>query len=121
MRGVGTGSDSPQIGFSFRMAGTFKNARWRLQPFDSGRIEYLSRSARLSPLVAQLLINRGIDDPTRAVAFLEAKMGSLHDPELLPGAVLAAERIVSAIRENRKIVIYGDYDVDGVCGTSVLW
>ena len=48
-------------------------------------------------------------------------MGSLHDPELLPGAACAAERIVCAIRERRKIVIYGDYDVDGVCGTSVLW
>ena len=81
----------------------------------------LSRSARLSPLVAQLLLNRGIDDGARAVAFLEAKMGSLHDPELLGGAPEAAERIVRAIRENRKIVIYGDYDVDGVCGTSVLW
>ena len=48
-------------------------------------------------------------------------MGALHDPELLPGAAAAAERIVRAIRERRKIVIYGDYDVDGVCGTSVLW
>jgi single-stranded-DNA-specific exonuclease len=103
------------------MTKTFRNARWRLKPFDAGRIESLSRTAKLTPLVAQLLINRGIEDPTRAVAFLEAKMGSLHDPELLPGAVRAADRIVSAIREGRKIVIYGDYDVDGVCGTSVLW
>ena len=103
------------------MTKTFRNARWRLKPFDSGRIESLSRAAKLTPLVAQLLINRGIEDPARAVAFLEAKMGSLHDPELLPGAVRAADRIVSAIREGRKIVIYGDYDVDGVCGTSVLW
>jgi len=71
--------------------------------------------------VAQLLINRGIDDAGRALAFLAAKLGTLHDPELLPGAVGAAERIVQAIRDRRKIVIYGDYDVDGVCGTSVLW
>ncbi len=48
-------------------------------------------------------------------------MTSLNDPELLPGAVDAAERIVRAIRSGKKIVIYGDYDVDGVCGTSVLW
>ncbi len=102
-------------------ARAFRHTRWRLKPFDAGRIESLSRSTGLSPLVAQLLINRGIDDPARAVAFLEAKMGSLHDPELLPGATGAAERIVRAIRDRRKIVIYGDYDVDGVCGTSVLW
>lgn len=48
-------------------------------------------------------------------------MSSLHDPELLPGAVEAADRIARAIHEGRKIVIYGDYDVDGVCGTTILW
>jgi single-stranded-DNA-specific exonuclease len=100
---------------------TFRNTRWRLKPHDAWRIESLSRGARISPLVAQLLLNRGIEDPARAVAFLEAKMGSLHDPELLPGAARAADRIVGAIRDGRKIVVYGDYDVDGVCGTSVLW
>jgi single-stranded-DNA-specific exonuclease len=96
-------------------------ARWRLKPFDSGQISSLSRSARISPLVAQLLINRGIVDPDRAVVFLQAKLGSLNDPESLPGAAEAADRIARAIRQDRTIVIYGDYDVDGVCGTSVLW
>ena len=113
--------ERPQNGRFSVTARALRTARWRLKPFDAGRIESLSRSARLSPLVAQLLINRGIEDPVRAIAFLEAKMGALHDPELLPGASRAAERIVRAIRERRKIVIYGDYDVDGVCGTSVLW
>jgi single-stranded-DNA-specific exonuclease len=96
-------------------------ARWRVKPHDPARIRELSRSSGLSPLVAQILLNRGIDDPMRARSFLEARMSSLHDPELLPGAVEAADRIVRAIREGRKIVIYGDYDVDGVCGTSILW
>jgi single-stranded-DNA-specific exonuclease len=85
------------------------------------KIADLSRRSGLSALVAQILLNRGIDDPARAVAFLDAKLVSLHDPELLPGAVEAAERIVQAIRLGRKIIIYGDYDVDGVCGTSILW
>jgi single-stranded-DNA-specific exonuclease len=97
------------------------NARWRIKPHDPAGIERLSRGAGISPLVAQLLINRGINDPNRARAFLDARLGDLHDPELLPGAVEAAERIVRAIRDDRKIVIYGDYDVDGVCGTSILW
>ena len=68
-----------------------------------------------------MLINRGIEEPERAVAFLQAKLGNLNDPESLPGVCEAAERITRAIREDRTIVIYGDYDVDGVCGTSVLW
>ena len=81
----------------------------------------LSRSARISPLVAQLLINRGIEEPEKAEVFLQVKLGSLNDPGTLPGVNEAAERIVQAIHADRPIVIYGDYDVDGVCGTSVLW
>ncbi len=96
-------------------------ARWRVRPHDPARILDLSRGSGLSPLVAQILLNRGIDDPGRARLFLEARMSSLHDPELLPGAVEAADRIARAIHEGRKIVIYGDYDVDGVCGTTILW
>src|SRR5271165_3594661 len=95
--------------------------RWIVKPFDSGRIMALARSARISPLVAQLLINRGIEEPEKAEAFLQAKLGSLNDPATLPGVNEAAERIVRAIHADRPIVIYGDYDVDGVCGTSVLW
>jgi single-stranded-DNA-specific exonuclease len=111
MRAGASGSDG----------GTDVNARWRIVPHDSGRIMSLSRGAGISPLAAQLLLNRGIDDPARALAFLSAKLGSLHDPELIPGATLAAERLVRAIKDDKKIVIYGDYDVDGVCGTSILW
>jgi single-stranded-DNA-specific exonuclease len=48
-------------------------------------------------------------------------MSGLHDPSCLPGAAEAADRIVRALRQGRKIAIYGDYDVDGVCGTSILW
>src|SRR5437870_579297 len=97
------------------------NARWRLLPHESSRIAALSQRAGVSPLVAQLLLNRGIDNPAQARTFLEARLSSLHDPECLPGAAEAAQRIVRAVRARRKIVIYGDYDVDGVCGTSILW
>jgi single-stranded-DNA-specific exonuclease len=95
--------------------------RWRLKPHDRDRIEELSRRSSLPPLLAQLLLNRGISDPNRAIAYLDAKLGALTDPEQIPGAADAANLIVQAIRDGRKIVIYGDYDVDGVCGTSILW
>jgi single-stranded-DNA-specific exonuclease len=97
------------------------NVRWRVKPHDEMQIRDLSRGSGLSPLVAQILLNRGVDDPKRALAFLESRMSSLHDPELLPGVVEAAARIRRAMDVGRKIVIYGDYDVDGVCGTSILW
>jgi single-stranded-DNA-specific exonuclease len=94
---------------------------WRLRAFDRDQVAALSEGSGLPPLVAQILLNRGISDPALARSYLDAKRGDLHDPELLPGAVAAAERIVRAIHDRRKIVIYGDYDVDGVCGTSLLW
>lgn len=94
---------------------------WRLRPHNSAEIDALSRAADVHPLLAQLLLNRGIHEPTQAKAFLEARRDGLHDPAGLSGVVEAAERISSAVRDREKIVIYGDYDVDGVCGTSVLW
>jgi single-stranded-DNA-specific exonuclease len=72
-------------------------------------------------LVAQLLINRGVTSAAGAKTFLDAKLTSLHEPTTLPGVTEAAERIAAAVLEDRKIIIYGDYDVDGVCGTSLLW
>ena len=94
---------------------------WNLRPHDQDRIAALSRESGLPPLVAHLLLNRGVTTADAARLFLGARRDSLHDPELLPGAVEAADRIVTAIRDGRKIVVYGDYDVDGACGTSILW
>lgn len=96
-------------------------ATWRLKPHDRDQVESLSRASGLSPIVAHLLVNRGVHDAESARVFLGGRRDSLHDPALLPGVVEAAERIVRAIRDRRKIVVYGDYDVDGACGTSVLW
>ncbi len=72
-------------------------------------------------MIAQLLINRGVVDVAGVSNFFETRLTGLHDPGTLPGVVEAADRIVAAIRARKKIVIYGDYDVDGVCGTSILW
>jgi single-stranded-DNA-specific exonuclease len=94
---------------------------WTLAPFEESELRRLGREADVHPLIAQLLLNRGVRDAASARAFLGARRDGLHDPALLPGAPEAAERIVRAVREGRKIVIYGDYDVDGVCGTSLLW
>lgn len=95
--------------------------RWRLLPHDPGQVQALSQGAGVSSIVALLLINRGVTEPSRARAFLEAKLNHLEDPENLPGAPEAADRINRAVRSGRGIIVYGDYDVDGVCGTSVLW
>ncbi|MEW4567119.1 single-stranded-DNA-specific exonuclease RecJ [Tautonia sp. JC769] len=95
--------------------------RWHLRPSDPAQVAWFAGETRVPPLVAQILLNRKINDPEKARDYLEVRRKKLHDPELLPGVVDAADRIVRAIEQNRKIVIYGDYDVDGVCGTSILW
>jgi single-stranded-DNA-specific exonuclease len=96
------------------------NKRWRFQPHDADRIGRLEQLAGVPPIVAQLLLSRGVYDPSAARTFLDAKLTGLRDPEELPGASAAAERIHAAVRDRRKIVVYGDYDADGMTGTAVL-
>ncbi len=112
---------NPVMTTSLQREKSATTANWRLLPHDSDRIAALGREAGLPPLIAHLLLNRGISTADTVKQFLGARRDSLHDPALLPGVVEAAERIVRAIHAKKKIVIYGDYDVDGTCGTSVLW
>ncbi|NOS99368.1 MAG: single-stranded-DNA-specific exonuclease RecJ [Phycisphaerales bacterium] len=76
---------------------------------------------RVHPLIAQLLFNRGVHGSARPSTFLDPQLGELYPPELLPGATVAAAAIAAAVRDRRKIVIYGDYDVDGMTGLAILW
>jgi single-stranded-DNA-specific exonuclease len=94
--------------------------RWRFVPHDAERITRLETAAGISPIVAQLLLARGIYEPDAARLFLDAKLTGLRDPDLLPGAAEAADRLYAALRERRKIVVYGDYDADGITGTAIL-
>ena len=94
--------------------------RWRIHPHDPDRIAGLQRATGLPAVVAQLLVCRGVLDPACARRFLDAKLSDLHDPERLPGCRPAAEHIQEAIRRGQRIVVYGDYDVDGVTGTAIL-
>jgi single-stranded-DNA-specific exonuclease len=95
--------------------------RWRIHPHDPDRIETLRRGAGIPAVVAQLLICRGIADPQVARQFLDPKLLDLHGPEELPGCVQAAELIHQAVVAGQRILIYGDYDVDGLTGTAILW
>ena len=78
-----------------------------------------SSTSRSTGLVARVLAARGIDDVDGA--FTEPKLSGLHDPSLLPGLDIAAERILKAARDGEQIVIWGDYDVDGVTAAAILY
>jgi single-stranded-DNA-specific exonuclease len=85
------------------------------------RCEGLASQLGVTPMVASVLLNRGLDDPAAARQFMRPQLKDLLAPETLPGVTEAAEHIAAAVRNRHKIVIYGDYDVDGITGTAILW
>jgi single-stranded-DNA-specific exonuclease len=94
---------------------------WRILRHDRDRIQELASALKAPMLIGHLLLNRGICDVSAARVFFNDDLLSLHDPATLPGVPEAADRLVHAIRNNRSIVIYSDYDADGVCGAGVLY
>lgn len=96
------------------------NKRWILRAQDTSRAASLARVLNVSPVVAALLLARGCDDETSARAFLQPAYNQLHDPYLMLGMKEAVSRLQKAIDQQEKILIYGDYDVDGTTGTAVL-
>lgn len=97
-----------------------RQKRWIIPP-SSEAAEQLAASLRTSPLIAQMLINRGLTAPDDCHKFLTPSLKHLHEPAQLANLPRAAERIAKAIRDREKIVIYGDYDVDGITATAILW
>jgi single-stranded-DNA-specific exonuclease len=93
---------------------------WSIRPHEPERIAELERAAGVPWVVAQLLICRGIDSSEVAHDFLSAKLTSLRDPRDLPGASDAARLLAEAVQRKQRIVVYGDYDADGMTGTAIL-
>jgi len=93
--------------------------RWEIAPPYPARDD-LARRLGTAPLIAQILHNRGLDDPKAGRGFLEPKLTDLHDPADLPGCKQAACVIARAIAAKKRIVIYGDYDVDGIAAVAIL-
>jgi len=94
--------------------------RWIIAPTSSDKTKALSDKLNIPLIIAQLLANRNITKPDEAHAFLHADLSSLHDPFLLKGMGKAVSRIRKAVSKGEKILIYGDYDVDGVTSTALL-
>ena len=94
--------------------------RWQVATPDDEARQRLAAELSLSPLLCQILINRGITDAEMARKFLAPSLHDLHDPYLLSGMDVSVRRIVGAIQMNEQIAVYGDYDVDGVTGTALL-
>ena len=102
------------------MPARFPNKKWIQTRCDGASVARLARELRLSELTATLLVNRGITDPEAADRFLNPSIAYLHDPFLMRDMREAVTRIMRAIELKEKILIYGDYDVDGTTSTVIL-
>jgi single-stranded-DNA-specific exonuclease len=94
--------------------------RWRHLNPDPAAIENLAREAKISPLLARLLVLRDVHNAAEAATFLAPSLRELHSPYLMRGMREAVERISSAIANRESILIYGDYDVDGTTAVVIL-
>lgn len=93
---------------------------WKPYAADPRLVKLLSEETGVSPVIAQLLANRGVKTPQQASDFLFGKLSNCHDPLLMKDMEKAAARILKAVANKERILIYGDYDVDGVTSTALL-
>jgi single-stranded-DNA-specific exonuclease len=94
--------------------------RWTVAPPQPLLTGQLANVLKISPLLAQCLVNRGLSEVERIANFLQPRLKSLADPFLLPNMAAAVERLFQARERKESLVIFGDYDVDGVTSTTLL-
>lgn len=95
-------------------------ARWKIPPECTDTAARLAEAVGITAASARILINRGYCEPDAAQAFLWPQLDHLHRPELLKDLEIAAERLYRAVQTKEKILLYGDYDVDGTMSVVIL-
>jgi len=95
---------------------------WKIKDVsDELSVQRLTDSLNISPILARLLVLRDIKTFNQAKQFFRPSLDSIHDPFLMDEMESATTRVITALTENQKICIYGDYDVDGTCATALLY
>ncbi len=103
-----------------RIKKNIAKSEWDVKPFWPER-QQLAEKLSIPEIIIQLLYNRGITDPKEVQKFLQPSLSDLVEPARLIGVEKAVKRIRKAIAGDERIMIYGDYDVDGITGVSILW
>lgn len=94
--------------------------KWNYREIDEKKVREIVEKFNVSELLATVLVNRDIKDEKEIEIFLNPTRNDFHDPYLMPDMELAVNRIIKAINEKEKVIIYGDYDVDGITSITVL-
>jgi single-stranded-DNA-specific exonuclease len=101
---------------------TIREHRWTLAAAPDERVVAgLSKEINVPEVIARILILRGIDDYDKAKEYFRPSLQRLHDPSRLDGMAVAVERLVRCLQEKEKVLVFGDYDVDGTNGASMLY
>ena len=95
--------------------------RWTLKKAEQETVNNLQQSLKIHPTLCTLLATRGVTDFDSAKTFFRPQLTQLHDPFLMKGMDIAVDRINKAISQQEKILVYGDYDVDGTTAVSIVY
>ncbi len=90
-------------------------------PADEAAVQELHRSLRIHPALCRLLVQRGLGTYDKSKAFFRPQLTDLHDPWLMKDMLRAVKRILQAIENNEKILVFGDYDVDGTTSVASMY
>ena len=93
--------------------------KWQIYESNNEKIEEISQKYNLNKLLATILVNRKIEE-NQIEIYLNPNRKNFHDPFLMPDMEIAVNRILKAMENKEKIIIYGDYDVDGITSITVL-
>ena len=94
---------------------------WNFKKIDSDRVAVLAQKLQLSALVTSILINRNLDTSASVKKFFHPTLTDLYDPFLMKDMDIAVSRLDTALKEREKVLIFGDYDVDGTTGAALLY
>jgi len=94
--------------------------KWQIYQVENEKVEELEKNYNINKLLATILVNRGIIEEKQIEKFLKPKRSDFYNPYEMPDMEIAVKRIVKAIQNKEKTIIYGDYDVDGITSVTVL-
>ena len=100
------------------------NYKWNYQPpteQETQRAEALSKETGINPVICRLLIDRGVNTAEESKRFFRPSLTDLHDPFLMDGMDAAVARINKALGRKERILVYGDYDVDGTTAVALVY
>ena len=96
------------------------NKRWEFYDKDQEMVKKVQEDFGLSRLLSTIIVNKGLKTKEEIEVFLNPTRKDFHDPYLMPDMKIAVDRIINAIEKQEKVIIYGDYDVDGITSITVL-